>query len=275
MLVHFACEDESRSPMATFRRAEVSLQQFHRLRRIAFWACVVSFIFDIGLAVTAFCNCLRTKSFVGFSYSVHTFMDSICTSFVSWHLLGRNVEDVHRRDRLACCVIGAMFIGSFLAIESRAIQNMIQSPTEKPDVDVVIYSSIHLVAFTILSIIKILISRELKSTALKFDTLNSIIGIIMVLPLLVWHRWIYVKQFAYLDDLVQALMALFLFVAGGKLIVFSITVMNEDYERRVREERVKKMLKESDDENIDDFEDMERLKTHPTVRSPSIGSGRL
>lgn len=261
--------------MTNSKSTEISLQQFHRLRRIAFWVCVISFIFDVGLGVTAFLNCLRTKSFVGFSYSVHTFMDSICTSFVSWHLLGRNVEDVHRRDRLACCVIGAMFIGSFLAIESRAIQNMIQSPAEKPDVDVVIYSSIHLFVFTILSAIKISISKRIKSIALKFDTLNSIIGIIMVLPLLVWHRWIYINQFAYLDDLVQALMALFLFVAGAKLIGFSITEMNHDYARRIHDEKVKKMLKGSDDENINDFEDLERLTMYPAVRSPSIGSGRL
>jgi divalent metal cation (Fe/Co/Zn/Cd) transporter len=226
----------------------INHEKFHRLRRIAFWLCVISFIFDITLGLTAFINCIRTKSFVGFSYSVHTFMDSLCTSFVSWHLMGTTIDDVHRRDRLACCVIGALFVGSFLAIETRAIQSMMSPPTVRPDWTVVMYSLIHIIVFTILSIIKIRISEQIKSVALKFDTLNSVIGLIMVLPLIVWDRVVFINKFTHLDDLVQVLMALFLFVAGGKLILDSITIMNTEYARKIRDEKLKKMLKESDDE---------------------------
>jgi len=229
----------------------INHEKFHYLRRIAFWSCIISFIFDIALGSTAFINCIRTKSFVGFSYSVHTFMDSLCTSFVSWHLIAKSIDDVHRRDRLACCVIGALFIGSFLAIETRAIQSMLSPPTVRPDLTVVIYSCIHIILFTILSIIKIHISKEIKSMALKFDTLNSIIGIIMVLPLIVWNRVGFINKFTHLDDLVQVLMALFLSVAGGKLILDSIAIMNTEYARQLREEKLKKMLKDSDDEGFE------------------------
>jgi divalent metal cation (Fe/Co/Zn/Cd) transporter len=251
-------------------RAENNIQQqvqtiddvkFHRLRRLAFWMCVLSFIVDILLGTIAFLNCIRTKSFVGFSYSVHTFMDSLCTSFVSWHLMATSIVDVHRRDRLACCVIGALFIGSFLAIESRAIQSMTSPPTIRPDRAVVMYSLIHIIVFTILSIIKIPISKQIKSTALKFDTLNSIIGITMVLPLLVWDRVVFINEFAHLDDLVQVLMALFLFVAGGKLIFDSITFMNTDYARRLHDEKINRMLKETDDDSSYEFE------SHPSMAS--------
>ena len=224
----------------------INHEQFHRLRRIAFWSCVISFAVDIALGVTAFVNCIRTRSFVGFSYSVHTLMDSLCTGFVSWHLMATSIVDVHRRDRLACCVIGALFIGSFLAIETRAIQSLMSPPTFRPDLTVVIYSFIHLIVFVILSIIKIRISKAIHSIALKFDTLNSIIGIIMVLPLLVWDRVVFIKKYTYLDDLVQALMALFLFLAGGKLILDSITIMNSEYACRIREEKLTKMLTDSD-----------------------------
>jgi divalent metal cation (Fe/Co/Zn/Cd) transporter len=226
---------------------------FHRLRRIAFWSCIISFLFDIVLALTAFINCIRTKSFVGFSYSVHTFMDSLCTSFVSWHLIATSIDDVHRRDRLACCVIGALFVGSFLAIETRAIQSLLSPPTVRPDLTVVIYSYIHITIFTILSIIKIRISKAIRSVALKFDTLNSIIGIVMVLPLLVWDRVVFINQFTHLDDLVQVLMALFLFVAGGKLILDSITTMNSEYARRIHDEKIRKMLKNIDDDGLEEI----------------------
>ena len=224
----------------------INQEQFHRLRRIAFWTCAISFVVDIALGLTAFVNCIRTKSFVGFSYSVHTLMDSLCTSFVSWHLIATSIVDVHRRDRLACCVIGALFIGSFLAIETRAIQSLMSPPTVRPDLTVVVYSYIHIIVFTILSIIKIRISKSIHSIALKFDTLNSIIGIIMVLPLLVWDRVVFINKYTHLDDLVQALMALFLFVAGGKLILDSITIMNSEYACRIREEKLKKMLTDFD-----------------------------
>ncbi|UJR22787.1 hypothetical protein I4U23_025819 [Adineta vaga] len=227
----------------------VNQKEFQRLRRIAFWSCIISFVVDIALGLTAFINCIRTESFVGFSYSVHTFMDSLCTSFVSWHLRGMTISDSQRRDTLACCVIGALFIGSFLAIESRAIQSMISPPTVRPDLTVVIYSFIHIIVFTILSIIKIRISKRIRSKSLKFDTLNSIIGIIMVLPLIVWDRVVFINKFTHLDDLIQALMALFLFLAGGKLILDSLTIMNTEYARKIREEKLKKMLKESDDDD--------------------------
>jgi hypothetical protein len=45
-------------------------------------------------------------------------------------------------------------------------------------------------------------------------------------------------------------MALFLFVAGVKLILDSITIMNTEYARKLREEKLKKMLKESDDDEM-------------------------
>ena len=221
----------------------INQEHFHRLRRIAFWSCIISFLFDITLGLTAFINCIRTKSFVGFSYSVHTFMDSLCTSFVSWHLLGRSINDVHRRDLLACCVIGALFIGSFLAIETRAIQSLMSPPTVRPDLTVVMYSYVHITVFTILSIIKIRISKQIRSVALKFDTINSLIGILMVLPLIVWDRVAFINKYTHLDDLVQVLMALFLFVAGGKLILDSITIMNTEYARKLRNEKVKKNVK--------------------------------
>jgi divalent metal cation (Fe/Co/Zn/Cd) transporter len=229
----------------------INPDQFHRLRRIAFWSCIISFLFDIALGSTAFVNCIRTKSFVGFSYSVHTFMDSLCTSFVSWHLIATSIDDVHRRDRLACCVIGALFIGSFLAIETRAIQSLMSLPTVRPDLTVIIYSFIHITVFTILSIIKIRISKTIRSMALKFDTLNSIIGIIMVIPLLAWDRVVFINKFTYLDDLVQVLMALFLFVAGGKLILDSITIMNSEYARRIHDEKIKKMLTNIDNDSFE------------------------
>ncbi|CAF3714612.1 unnamed protein product [Rotaria sp. Silwood1] len=233
------------------RSTSISHGQFHRLRRIAFWSCIISFIFNITLGLTAFINCMRTKSFVGFSFSVHALMDSLCASFVSWHLTATSIPDVHRRDTLACCVIGALFIGSFLAIETRAIQSMMSPPTVRSDITVVIYSLIHIIVFTILSIIKIIISKKIKSTALKFDAINSIIGIIMVLPLLVWDRVVFINKFTHLDDLVQVLIVLFLFLAGGKLILDSITIMNIEYARKLREDKLKRMLTEPDD---NDFE---------------------
>ncbi|CAM2710262.1 unnamed protein product [Rotaria socialis] len=212
----------------------ISHERFHRLRRIAFWSCIISVVFDIALGLTAFVNCMRTRSF-------------------AWHLTAKSIDDVNRRDRLACCVIGALFIGSFLAIETRAIQSMMSPPTVRPDMTVVIYSLIYIIVFTILSIIKMTISKQIKSTALKFDTINSIIGIIMVLPLIVWDRVIFINKFTHIDDLVQVLMVLFLFVAGGKLIVDSITIMNADYARKLREKKLQKMLKESDDDPLERF----------------------
>jgi divalent metal cation (Fe/Co/Zn/Cd) transporter len=247
---------------------------FHRLRRVAFWCCVISFLLDIGLGLTAFINCVRSKSFVGFSYSVDTLMDSLCTGFVSWHLRTTSVSDMYRRDRLACCVIGALFIGSFLAIESRAIQSMLLAKAARPDIIIFMYSLIHIVVFTIFSIIKIFISKQIKSTALMADALNSIIGLIMSFPLLFWDRVTFLNKFAHLDDLVQVLMALFLFVTGWKLILDSITTMNAEYARNLREEKLQRMLKEHDEEIDVDFEAVDIDNPHISI-APIVGTRRF
>ncbi|CAF2357886.1 unnamed protein product [Rotaria sp. Silwood2] len=252
----------------------VNYLRFQRARRLAFWCCVISFLLDIGLGLTAFINCIRSKTFVGFSYSVDTLMDSLCTGFVSWHLQTTSISDMHRRDRLACCVIGALFIGSFLAIESRAIQSMILARTVRPDIVVFMYSLIHIIVFTILSIIKIFISKQIKSAALMADALNSIIGLIMSFPLLFWDRVTFLNRFAHLDDLIQVLMALFLFIAGWKLILDSITTMNAEYARNLREEKLRRMLKEHHEETDVDFENVDTDNPHLSI-APIPGSRRF
>jgi len=247
---------------------------YQRLLVAAFCCCVISFILDIGLGLTAFINCIRSKSFVGFSYSVDTLMDSLCTGFVAWHLKSTTVNDMRQRDRLACCVIGALFIGSFLAIESRAIQSMILARSVRPDVIVFVYSLIHIIVFTILSIVKIFISKQIKSTALMADALNSIIGLIMAFPLLFWDRVTFLNKFAHLDDLVQVLMALFLFIAGWKLILDSITTMNAEYARNLREEKLRRMLKEHDEEIDLEFEAVDTDNPHISI-APIVGTRRF
>ncbi|CAF1610682.1 unnamed protein product [Rotaria magnacalcarata] len=218
--------------------------RFHRARRLALWCCIVSVLLDIGLGLTAFVNCVRSKSFLGFSYSVDTLMRSLCTGFVGWHVMTPSISDIHRRDKLACCVIGALFIGSCLAIESRAIQSMLLAKSAQPDIFVSSYSLIHVIVFTVLSVAKIFISKQIKSTALMADAINSIISIIMSFPRLFWDRVTFFNKFAHLDDLVQVLTALFLFLAGWKLILDSITTMNIEYARNLREEKLQRMLKE-------------------------------
>jgi divalent metal cation (Fe/Co/Zn/Cd) transporter len=252
----------------------VNFVYFHRLRRCAFWCCIISFLFDIGLGLTAFINCVRSKTFVGFSYSVDTLMDSVCTGFVSWHLMTASVSDMHRRDRLACCVIGALFIGSFLAIESRAIQSMLLANATPPDTTVLVYSLIHIIVFTVFSIIKIFISKQIKSTALMADSLNSIIGLIMSFPLLFWDRFTFLNKFGHLDDLVQVLMALFLFVVGWKLILDSITTMNAEYARNLREEKLRRMLREHNEEIDVDFEAVDAENPHISI-APIAGTRRF
>ncbi|CAF1426948.1 unnamed protein product, partial [Adineta ricciae] len=106
-------------------------KKFKLYQATAYRLCILTIILDIILGLTAFINCMLDKSSVGLSYSIDTLMDSICICFVAWHLKAQTRDDFKRRDYLVCCVIGALFIGSFLAIESRAIQSMIvpQAPT--------------------------------------------------------------------------------------------------------------------------------------------------
>ncbi|CAF0768501.1 unnamed protein product [Didymodactylos carnosus] len=128
--------------------------------------------------MTAFVNSMLDQSSVGLSYSIDTLMDAICICFVAWHLRAQTRDDLKRRDYLVCCVIGALFIGSFLAIESRAIQSMIVP--QEPSGDC---------------------------------------------------------KHAYFDDLIQVMMALFLFVIGWKLIIEGIGYMNTTYAETIARER--------------------------------------
>lgn len=139
------------------------------------------------------------------------------------------MDDFERRDYLVCCVIGALFIGSFLAIESRAIQSMIVPQAPTGDWLLLVYSVTHIIIFTILSIVKIILSKKLNSKSLMADALNSIIGIIMAIPLILWDRIPILNRHTDFDDLISVLMALFLLVIGWKLVHSGITYHNKRY----------------------------------------------
>jgi len=151
------------------------------------------------------------------------------------------MDDFKRRDYLVCCVIGALFIGSFLAIQSRAIQSMIVSQAPTGDWLLLTYSVTHIIIFTILSITKIILSKKLDSKSLMADALNSIIGIIMATPLILWDRIPMLNQHTHFDDLISILMALFLLVIGWKLVHSGISYHNKLY--------LKSLNLENDDAN--------------------------
>lgn len=148
------------------------------------------------------------------------------------------MDDFRRRDYLVCCVIGALFIGSFLAIESRAIQSMIVPQAPTGDWLLLVYSVTHIVIFTILSIVKIILSKKLNSKSLMADALNSIIGIIMAIPLILWDRIPILNRHTDFDDLISVLMALFLLVIGWKLVHSGITYHNKLYLKTLQPEGV-------------------------------------
>ncbi|CAF3088836.1 unnamed protein product [Rotaria socialis] len=202
---------------------------FKRYQSIAYRICVFSIILDIILGLTAFINCMLDKSSVGLSYSIDTLMDSICICFVAWHLKAQTLDDFKRRDYLVCCVIGALFIGSFLAIESRAIQSMIVPQAPTGDWLLLLYSVIHISIFTVLSIVKIILSKKLNSKSLMADALNSTIGIIMAVPLILWDRIPLLSRHTQFDDLISVIIALFLLVMGCILVHSGITYHNKLY----------------------------------------------
>jgi divalent metal cation (Fe/Co/Zn/Cd) transporter len=152
------------------------------------------------------------------------------------------MDDFKRRDYLVCCVIGALFIGSFLAIESRAIQSMIVPQAPTGDWLLLVYSVTHIIIFTILSIIKIILSKKLNSKSLMADALNSIIGIIMAVPLILWDRIPILNRHTQFDDLISVLMALFLLVIGWTLVHSGIAYHNKLYKESLN--------KENDDTNV-------------------------
>jgi Co/Zn/Cd efflux system component len=148
------------------------------------------------------------------------------------------MDDFRRRDYLVCCVIGALFIGSFLAIESRAIQSMIVPQAPTGDWLLLVYSVTHIIIFTILSVFKIILSKKLKSKSLMADALNSIIGIIMAIPLILWDRIPMLNRHTDFDDLISVLMALFLLVIGWKLVHSGIMYHNELYMKTINRESI-------------------------------------
>ena len=111
-----------------------------------------------------------------------------------------------------------------------------QAPTG--DWLLLVYSVTHIVIFTILSIVKIILSKKLNSKSLMADALNSIIGIIMAIPLILWDRIPILNRHTDFDDLISVLMALFLLVIGWKLVHSGITYHNKLYLKSLHPEGV-------------------------------------
>ena len=68
------------------------------------------------------------------------------------------------------------------------------------------------------------------------DALNSIIGVIMAIPLVLWDRIPILNRHTDFDDLISVLMALFLLVIGWKLVHSGITYHNKLYLKSLRRE---------------------------------------
>jgi hypothetical protein len=69
-------------------------------------------------------------------------------------------------------------------------------------------------------------------------------------------------------------MALFLFVVGWKLILDSITTMNAEYARNLREEKLRRMLREHNEEIDVDFEAVDAENPHISI-APIAGTRRF
>jgi Co/Zn/Cd efflux system component len=87
------------------------------------------------------------------------------------------------------------------------------------------------------------------------DALNSIIGIIMAIPLILWDRIPILNRHTQFDDLISVLMALFLLVIGWALVHNGITYHNRLYKESLN--------KENDDTNVN----ATLLSPSPTDRS--------
>ncbi|XP_065834145.1 transmembrane protein 163a-like [Oscarella lobularis] len=192
-----------------------------RWRSFALMLAWMSIVVNFAMAVVAFVFAFVANSPASFGFAFNAALDSLTSILVLWRFWGRDgAKFSWKREWRATIAIAVLFVFSSLGISARAIVALCTE--QKPDdaMAIIIMSSIMLFMSAAMAWGKYVAGVGMHSTVLKIDALNSGLGALMGLGVVISSVvYTFVDSVWYLDSIVGLLIALVLFSTGVRMLI--------------------------------------------------------
>ncbi|CAK8673091.1 unnamed protein product [Clavelina lepadiformis] len=179
----------------------------------------LSIIATLAIGITEFVVAQAEGSSAAFGLAFSSVLDVLTSTVVLWRYYKAHDTFSKRREHISCVVLGVLFVVSSAGIAGKAIAGLLERET--PDmsdhgVSILVTTSIlaTCVCF-ILFISKVVIAKQLLSWTILTDALNSLVGAVIALSMVITSEVTKSNRFLwYLDSTVGLVVSLFLLMYG-------------------------------------------------------------
>lgn len=152
-----------------------------RLNKMAVITSWFSVVFSLGTGIAACVLGVTGKSESLFAYGLDAVLDCLTSLAVAWRFLGpQDADDVARKERTACIVIGGLFIVSASSLVTKATISIVtETHEDETQAEIILYEAFALSCGIISLLIagaKIYLGWRLRSRAMATDSIITLVG---------------------------------------------------------------------------------------------------
>ncbi|KAK2156940.1 hypothetical protein LSH36_202g10013 [Paralvinella palmiformis] len=165
-----------------------------------------------------------------FAFSLDALLDCASSAVVIWRYWGSAASLYSlKRERIACIILGVLFIASFISICTRSTFSLISQEHPRRSHTLWVISVINVVVCIGLMVSKGVLASKLESITIATDAVNSGIGFIMAVSTVV-SDLIYNNTTSvwYVDTLIGMICSVFLLAYGIWVIIYQTCLVKSN-----------------------------------------------
>ncbi|XP_074662459.1 transmembrane protein 163a-like [Tubulanus polymorphus] len=186
---------------------------------VSYTSIVVTLVIGIFTLVLA----IFDNSAASYAFAINSFMDCFTSAVVLWRFHSKE-KDMYasKREVVACIILGVLFLLSFLSTFIKSLHDLIVQVHTARDANIWHLSLINAILCFVLAGMKLFIGYKIESAAMVTDALNSFIGFIIGLAIVISSiEYDENTSIWYLDSVVGLVCSIVILVYGVKLLVVS------------------------------------------------------
>lgn len=178
-----SCLDETMFPPRQKLPEHAVIKLSGVARRLAFATLVCNII----ITAFGFFTSTESDSMATFGFAFDSFFAVISSVVLIWRFWSDKPDSyvVAKRETNATAVVAVCLVVSSVAVVGRSISSLYNSQKPEKPVELVILTSVSLVVYVVLFLVKRTISKKLGSGALMTDAMDSLCGALFALSILI------------------------------------------------------------------------------------------
>eukprot|EP00118_Oscarella_pearsei_P004932 m.21936 g.21936 ORF g.21936 m.21936 type:complete len:271 (+) comp28245_c0_seq4:142-954(+) len=203
------------------REHKLTAHVIRRWRGLALMLAWMSIVLNVLMAIVAFAFAFIAKSPASFGFAFNAALDALTSVLVLWRFWGDDgAKFSWKREWRATIAIAVLFVFSAFGICARATAALCMEEKPTDAEAIIIMSSVMIFLALVMAWGKYAAGVRMHSTVLKIDALNSGLGAVMGVGVVV-SSVVYALHHTvwFLDSIVALLIALILFLTGVRMLV--------------------------------------------------------